>query len=151
MTTQRKYNVLFLCSDNAVRSQMAEAIASALLADIVVAYSAGVERGEIDPLVAGVVHELVTTSTSLFAQRLEDLPKVAYDVVVTLDDSVRHLAGTIAGSPLTIHHHFTDPRDLVRSGTDDERRRAFMMLALNIKDMVTDLPRYLAALPVESN
>lgn len=151
MTTPRKYNVLFLCSDNALRSQMAEAFASALLPNVVVSYSAGVERGEIDSLVAEVLHDQGADVTSLFAQRLEDLPMVAYDVVVTLDDSVQHIAASIKGSPLTIHHHFADPRELVRNGSVEERKRAYTMLALNIKDMVADLPRYLAALPVDSD
>jgi len=151
MTTPRKYNVLFLCTDNAVRSQMAEGFARALLADSVVAYSAGVEQGEFDELVSAVLREQGVNVTSHFVQQLADLPMVAYDVVVTLDDSVRHVATSIKGSPMVIHHHFVDPRDLARTGDDDERRRAYTMLALNIKDMVADLPRYFAALPVEQH
>jgi arsenate reductase len=151
MTTHRKYNVLFLCSDNAVRSQLAEGFASALLAELVVSYSAGIEQGEIDPLVAEVLREHGGNMTSLIAQRLADLPMVAYDVVVTLDDSVRHVAASITGTPLTIHHHFADLRDVAATQTPEDRRRAVAMLALNIKDMVSDLPRYLAALPVEQH
>lgn len=128
---------------------MAEAFASAYLAGSVVAYSAGVDVAPVDPLLATVMRQHGIDISAHISQRLSDLPNVAFDIVVTLDDAVRHVAASIANVHLTIHHHYADPRVAMIDATSEERQRAYAMLALSIKDMVMDLPRYLAALPTD--
>ena len=76
--------VLFACTNNIVRSPMAEAIAKHLYGHAVYVDSAGVRVGERDPFVLAVMEEIGLDLSRHWPKTLDDLEDSSYDVVVTL-------------------------------------------------------------------
>jgi arsenate reductase len=79
--TDRKKNVLFLCTGNSCRSQMGEGWAKALLPDTVNAYSAGTAPKGLDPEAIAVMAEAGIDISGGKSQTIDDLADVQFDLV----------------------------------------------------------------------
>lgn len=88
----RPKSVLFVCSENALRSPMAEGIVKARYGDKVYVDSVGVRGGEIDPLAVAVMAEIGIDISHHEAKLLEDLLDTSFDLIVTLSPEAHHLA-----------------------------------------------------------
>ena len=88
----RADSVLFVCSENAVRSPMAEAIAKKLCGTAVFVDSVGVRAGRIDPFVVETLAEIGIDSAGHVAKRLSDLMDTSFDLVVSLSPEAHHQA-----------------------------------------------------------
>ena len=84
--TLKKKRILFVCSGNACRSQIAEGWARALGGDELEVYSAGIEAHGLDPAVVAVMAEVGIDISSQRSKSLGVLPNLAFDYVVTLSD-----------------------------------------------------------------
>ncbi len=84
--------VLFACTNNIVRSPMAEAIAKHLYGHAVYVDSAGVRVGERDPFVLAVMEEIGLDLSRHWPKTLDDLEDNSYDVVITLSPEAQHNA-----------------------------------------------------------
>ena len=84
--------VLFLCSMNAVRSPMAEAITRKLFPNQIYVRSAGVRQGKSDPFVEAVMAELGTDMGPHRPKTLEDLDESGFDLIITLAPEAHHKA-----------------------------------------------------------
>ena len=95
-TEFHKKRILFVCSGNACRSQMAEGWARVLAGDELEVYSAGVEAHGIDPSAVAVMAEVGIDISTQRSKSLGVLPNLAFDYVITLSDRatkhIRHLA-----------------------------------------------------------
>lgn len=93
-------SVLFVCTRNAIRSPMAEALLKALVGRTVFVQSAGVSDGELDPFAVVVVEELGLDLSRHRPRRFDDLADSSFDLVITLspeaDERAQRMARTVA-------------------------------------------------------
>lgn len=88
----RAQSVLFACSENAVRSPMAEGLARLQFGRGLYVASAGVRPGERDPFTTTVMDELGIDLSRHRPQRFEDLEETSFDLIVTLSPEAHHRA-----------------------------------------------------------
>jgi arsenate reductase len=105
----RKLKILFLCTGNSCRSQMAEAWARALKGDVLDAYSAGVEPKALDPKAVAVMAEVGVDISGHRSKHLTELADVGFDRVVTVCDHARAVCPIFPGNVPIIHKGFDDP------------------------------------------
>jgi arsenate reductase len=130
-----KRRVLFLCSGNSCRSQMAEAIVNARFSSRWLAYSAGSRpRGFVHPMAIQVLEErdIHHKGTSKGMDAVKDIP---FNLVVTVCDSNDEDCPVWFGSGMQIHHPYKDPS--AGNGTDEEKLAAFRKLR---DEMIVELP-----------
>ena len=84
--------VLFACSQNAIRSPMAEALLKHLLGHRVYVDSVGVRAGEIDPFAVEVMDEIGINLSRHRSKSFDDLEDTSYDLIVSLSPEAQHKA-----------------------------------------------------------
>jgi len=112
--------VLFLCTGNSCRSQMAEGWARHLHGALLEPDSAGVASTQVNPL---AVRAMLEVGVDLSAQRsksVEELKGQRFDWVVTVCDNARESCPHFPNAARTIHVGFDDPPELARAARDDE-------------------------------
>lgn len=112
-------NVLFLCTGNACRSQMAEGWARHSLNGVVRPYSAGVVAHGLDKRAVQVMREAGVDITGQESKTLDDLPPVEFQVVVTLCDRAKESCPFFPGGTTQLHRAFEDPAALARDAADE--------------------------------
>lgn len=147
--SEKRYNVLFICTGNSARSIMAEVIMNHFGHGHFKAYSAGSHpRGEVHPMTLEVLNNgeydlngLRSKSWAEFAQ--PDAPQM--DFIFTVCD---HAAGETcpvwSGQPITAHWGFPDPAQQI--GTAEEQRAAFNRVQFQIANRI----RLFLSLPLDS-
>lgn len=115
-----KKNILFLCTGNSCRSQMAEGWARSLLGDSVEPYSAGVVAASLDPRAVKVMAEAGVDISGQRSKTIEQLGDTAFDVVVTLCDRARESCPIFPGKVKSIHRSFDDPPALAEGARSEE-------------------------------
>lgn len=118
-----KKTVLFLCSGNSCRSQMAEALTNAYFSGDWQAFSAGTRpAGYVHPVALQVLEE-IGVSHQGSSKPLQEVVGREYDLVVTVCDEADQDCPTWLGQGKRIHRSFTDPASV--KGTSDQIQRAF--------------------------
>ena len=136
-----KKNILFLCTGNACRSQMAEGFTRMMQSDGFAAYSAGVEKHGLDPRAVAVMAEAGVDISGQTSKLVAELPDVAFDYVVTLCGSAHDLCPFFPGSVKKVHVGFEDPPVLARGATTEEAALApYRRVRDAIRDFVAGLP-----------
>jgi protein-tyrosine-phosphatase len=92
MTDRLPASVLFVCSENAVRSPMAEALAKRLYGARVYVDSAGVRSGDVDPFAVAALDEIGVDLHRHHSKSFEDLVDASLDVIVSLSPEAHHRA-----------------------------------------------------------
>jgi len=118
--------VLFLCTHNSARSQMAEGIMRHLGAGRVAAFSAGSQPGEVHP---GAVRAMAAIGIDISQQQSKHLDTLAdhsFDYIITVCDRVREVCPIFPNDPEQIHWSFADPAAVEDSSV---RERAFQQTA----------------------
>jgi arsenate reductase (thioredoxin) len=104
-----KHKVLFLCTGNSVRSQMAEAIVNARLSDTWEAVSAGTKpTGFVHPKALAALAEIGIQHNGR-SKLAEEFRGVDFDLVVTVCDSAAEACPVWLGKGKRVHHSFPDP------------------------------------------
>jgi arsenate reductase (thioredoxin) len=134
--TMNKSKVLFLCTGNSARSQMAEAFLRAYAGDRFEAYSAGLQPKPIHPLTRQVMNEI---GFELEGQRAKDvteyLGKVHFGYLITVcDEAERNCPKTFPGLGARMHWSLDDPAAF--EGTGDERLAVFRRVRDEIRERV---------------
>lgn len=114
--------VLFVCTHNSARSQMAEGLLRARHGDRYRAASAGTAPGRVHPLAIEAMREVGVDLTGHHAKGVDAFPDGA-DVVVTVCDGAREACPYVPARDRNVHHSFPDPS--AAEGTDGERLAAF--------------------------
>lgn len=114
-----KKKVLFLCTGNSCRSQMAEGFARALRPDLE-AYSAGVEKHGLNPLAVTVMAEAGVDISGQRSKTVDELPTREFDMIVTLCGHANENCPYFPGNARRIHVGFDDPPSLARDARSDE-------------------------------
>jgi arsenate reductase len=142
-----KLKILFLCTGNSCRSQMAEGWARRLLGDRVEPHSAGVAPTTIDSRAVEVMQEIGLDLAGQRSKHLDDLSEIDFDIVVTVcDDASRHCP-RFPGRTRTIHAGFDDPPRLARDARDEaEALGHYRRVRDQIGSYIRHLPRQIEAL-----
>jgi arsenate reductase (thioredoxin) len=104
-----KKKILFLCTHNAARSQMAEGLINAWHADRYAAQSAGNEPTEVHACAIEVMAELGIDISSHQAKSLDEFNNLAFDYVVTLCADAQESCPIFPGGKEYLHYAFDDP------------------------------------------
>ncbi len=127
---QTPKRVLFLCTENSARSQMAEALLRHLSNGQVEVYSAGSQPTHVHPLALQVLQERGISTEGLRSKSLNEFIGQSFDVIVTVCDRVRESCPAFPGDPDCIHWSFADPAAVEESL--GERHRAFEQTSLQL-------------------
>jgi arsenate reductase len=140
-----KLKVLFLCTGNSCRSQMAEGWARALRGDVIEPYSAGVETHGLNPLAVKVMAEAGVDISGHRSKHVDDFKGIPFDCVVTVCDSAREACPVFPGKTRMMHRSFEDPPALARSArTEEEALSHYRRVRDEIREFVESLPGALA-------
>ena len=141
-----KPNILFLCTGNACRSQMAEGFARALRGDVLTAFSAGVEARGLDPRAVAVMAEAGVDIAGARSKTVDELPAMAFDAMVTLCGHARDTCPYLPGTARRIHVGFDDPPALAEGAASEEEALGHYRAVRDaIRDFVLGLPASLDA------
>jgi arsenate reductase (thioredoxin) len=113
-----KQTVLFVCTANAARSQMAEGYLRAKYGDRYEVFSAGTRKARVSVPAIMVMREIGIDIAYHHSKTLNEVADMSFDIAVTLCDNARKVCPVIPGARKTIHHGFFDPH--LTTGTDDE-------------------------------
>lgn len=117
-----KLRVLFLCTHNSARSQMAEALLRRHGGDVEV-HSAGNEPGEVHPLAVRAMAESGIDISEADSKHLDQFIGQDFDYVITVCDRANESCPVFPGDPKRIHWSFEDPS--AATGSEEERLKAF--------------------------
>ena len=104
-----KRQILFLCTHNSCRSQMAEALANHFLGKHCQAFSAGTEATRVNPLAIRVLAELGIDTSHLFSKTIDNYAGQTFDHVVTLCGDANEKCPLFFGGVERVHRGFEDP------------------------------------------
>ena len=113
-------HLLFLCTGNSCRSQMAEGWGRHLKGDEIEFYSAGVETHGLNPDAVLVMAEAGVDIGGQTSTHVDELAEVGFDWVVTVCDSAAERCPVFPGRVRVVHRAFDDPPRLARAAADRE-------------------------------
>jgi len=146
MRPHAKIKVLFLCTGNSCRSQMAEGWARRLKGDEVEAHSAGIETHGLNPRAVRVMAEAGVDISTHRSKHVDEFRGVAFDYVVTVCSRARETCPVFAGGTRVVHVGFDDPPALAANARDeDEALAAYRRVRDEIRAFVERLPEALTA------
>ena len=138
-----KLKILFLCTGNSCRSQMAEGWGRALLGDSVDVWSAGVETHGLNKRAVQVMKEAGVDISGHRSKLAGDLADIRFDFVVTVCDNARENCPVFPGEAVILHHGFDDPPFLARSASCEEEIWApYRRVRDEIRDFVTNFHQF---------
>ncbi len=141
-----KPKILFLCTGNSCRSQMAEGWARHLKGEVLEAYSAGIETHGLNPNAVAVMAEAGVDITGQKSQHLDELSDVPLDYVVTVCSHAHESCPVFPGTAKVVHVGFDDPPKLATSAaTEQEALDHYRRVRDQIRDFVQTLPDALSA------
>ncbi len=114
VNNQSKLKVLFLCTGNSCRSQMAEGWCRYLKGDCIEPYSAGIETHGLNPTAVEVMAERGVDISWHQSKHLDKLKAVDFDFVITVCDHAHESCPVFSGKTKVIHIGFDDPPKLAQ-------------------------------------
>ena len=136
--------VLFLCTENACRSQMAEGLVNHDLAGRVKAFSAGVRPTTVNPRAITAMKELGIDISRHYSKSVDDLPEQDFDLVITVCDRAQEQCPLFPGQTEVIHVGFPDPAKA--TGAEEEIMADFRRVRDDMREqLIALLQKKLAA------
>ncbi len=133
--------ILFLCTGNSCRSQMAEGWAKHLKNGEIEATSAGIERHGMNPYAVRVMEEAGVDMSGHVSKTLDDLPSLEFDAVITLCGHANETCPFFSGPVRRVHQGFDDPPSLCAEMTDEKEIVAvYRRVRDEIRAFVAGLP-----------
>ena len=138
-----KTRLLFLCTGNSCRSQMAEGWANHLKSDTIDAFSAGIEKHGLNPLAVEVMAEAGVDISYQQSTRIDELPNINFEWIITLCGHADESCPVFPGK--RFHYGFDDPPSLAADAeTEEETLQHYRRVRDQIKEFVATLPGSLA-------
>lgn len=138
-----KKNVLFLCTGNSCRSQMAHGFGNALKGDEFNFYSAGTKKHGLNPNAVKVMDEVGVDISSYESNTVDELPKLTMDYVFTVCSDAHENCPYFAGGKI-VHVGFDDPPRLTKDMQDEEViLDVYRRVRDEIKEMVINIKDYM--------
>ena len=142
---REKTKILFLCTGNSCRSQMAEGWARQLKGDLIEPYSAGIEKHGMNPHAVKVMAEAGVDITRQWSKTLQELGSVTFDYVVTVCGHANEHCPMFPGKTKVVHVGFEDPPKLTKDLPDGEGKLAvYRRVRDEIREFIDALPASLA-------
>ena len=116
----QKMKILFLCTGNSCRSQMAEGWARALKSDSIDTCSAGIETHGLNPNAVRVMAEAGVDISTHRSKHVDELKDIAFDYVVTVCDHAHESCPLFPGKTRVVHVGFDDPPRLADAAKSEE-------------------------------
>ncbi|MGB5107436.1 MAG: arsenate reductase ArsC [Candidatus Zixiibacteriota bacterium] len=136
--------VLFLCTGNSCRSQMAEGWARYLKSGVIEAYSAGATAQGLNPLAVKVMAEADVDISQHRSKNVVDVLHIRFDYVVTVCDNARESCPIFPGNAKIVHRSFADPPLLAANAKSEaEALVHYRRVRDEIRDFVLTLPEAL--------
>lgn len=124
---QAPARVLFLCTHNSARSQLAEGILRANAGDRVEVLSAGSEAGKVHPMAVRAAAALQIDISRQRSKHMDELAGQAFDYVITVCDRVREVCPVLPEDRIQIHWSIPDPAEV--TGSEEQQYQAFLHTA----------------------
>jgi len=137
-----RINVLFLCTGNSCRSQIAEGWARHLKSDVIEAYSAGIRPIGVNSKAIKVMAEAGVDISGHTSKHTDELAGIDFDYVVTVCDNAREQCPVFPGRAKPFHKAFDDP--YFATGSEEDIMAQFRKVRDQIKAFVEKLPEILA-------
>jgi protein-tyrosine-phosphatase len=142
VASERRFRVLFLCSGNSARSQLAEALLNWKGKGRLDAHSAGISpAAQVNPYALRELEQRGIPWSGHVPRSLEGLEKEDWDFVITVCDQAKESCPLFPGRPVLAHWGMPDPASA--QGSEDDKRAAFKKAALTINrrlDLFVSLP-----------
>jgi thioredoxin type arsenate reductase len=137
LAVQGRLRMLFVCTHNSARSQMAEALMRRAAGEAVEVYSAGSRPSAVHPLAVKVMAARGIDISHHHSKHIEEFTDQTFDYLITVCDRAREVCPVFPDEPVTIHWSLPDPAEM--GDTQQERYLAFQRTA----DQLTTRIQYL--------
>ena len=135
--------ILFLCTGNSCRSQMAEGWAKRHLPETFIAYSAGIEKHGLNQMAVKAMREAGIDISAYECNTIEELSFEHFDWVITLCGHAHETCPFFPGK--IIHHGFDDPPKLAQNEVSEESQMVhYRRVRDEIKEFIISLPKTLS-------
>jgi arsenate reductase (thioredoxin) len=139
-----KLKILFLCTGNSCRSQMAEGWACHLKSDVIEAWSAGIETHGLNPNAVKVMEEAGVDISGHRSKLLNSLMDITFDWVITVCDNANETCPVFPGKVKRHHISFNDPPKLAADAkTEEETLSHYRRVRDEIRQYIETLPESL--------
>ncbi|MFH1837546.1 MAG: arsenate reductase ArsC [Candidatus Omnitrophota bacterium] len=142
---KKRLKILFLCTGNSCRSQMAEGWARHLKNEEIEPYSAGIETHGLNPYAVKVMAESGVDISGYKSKNVTDLKGIEFDHVITVCAHADRTCPVFPGKAKVVHAGFDDPPKLAKQcGTEEEKLNCYRTIRDAIRDFIASLPDALA-------
>jgi arsenate reductase (thioredoxin) len=138
---KKRIKILFLCTGNSCRSQMAEGWARHLKPNEIEAYSAGIEKHGLNPLAVRVMAEAGVDIGDHASKKIDELPVRDFDYVITLCGHANETCPFFPGAVKKVHVGFDDPPELAKNAPSEEDA------LVHYRRVLDDIRKFIAGLP----
>jgi len=144
MTKENKIKILFLCTGNSCRSQMAEGWARHLKGEVIDPYSAGIETHGLNESAVKVMAEAGVDISKQYSKHFDQLNDIQFDWVITVCDSGYESCPIFPGKVKRFHISFDDPPKLAKNAKSREEALGYYRRVRDeIREFVEALPKIL--------
>lgn len=141
-----RQRILFLCTGNSCRSQMAEGWARKLKPEAIEPFSAGTEPHGMNPRAVRAMAEAGVDISSHHSKHVDTLKDIPLDYVVTVCDHANETCPVFPGHAKRVHVGFDDPPRLAKDArTEEEAMNHYRRVRDEIRDFIATLPEGLAS------
>jgi len=138
-----KVKILFLCTGNSCRSQMAEGWAHKLKHDSIEPFSAGTEVHGLNPNAVKVMEECGASIKGQHSKTFQELAAIQFDFVITVCASAHETCPVFPQKTTLVHKDFDDPPQLAKAAeSEEEKLDCYRRVRDEIKEFITSLPGY---------
>jgi arsenate reductase len=146
MQETAKLNILFLCTGNSCRSQMAEGWCRHLKGDVIEAYSAGIETHGLNPNAVQVMAEAGVDISGQRSKHIDEFRDISLDVVITVCGHANEHCPIFPGKTKVVHVGFDDPPKLAKEAkSEQEALNCYRRVRNEIKAFIETLPESLTS------
>ena len=131
-----KKKILFICTHNSARSQMAEGFVNTFFSDNFEAYSAGTEVAFVRPYAVKVMQEIDVDISKHRSKHMREFYGKGFDLVVTVCDYAKKICPVFPGAKRMIHQSFEDPSST--DGTEEEKLEVYRKVRDQIKNWLVE-------------
>ena len=133
--------ILFLCTGNSCRSQMAEGLVRALKPGVIEAYSAGTVPKVLDPRAVIVMNEIGIDIGGQAAKHVDEFAGLKFDYIITLCGGTAESCPFFRGPAKFVHRGFDDPPELAKDAANGEEALAhYRRVRDEIREFIALLP-----------
>jgi arsenate reductase len=141
MPKTAKMKILFLCTGNSCRSQMAEGWCRFLKGDVIEPYSAGIETHGLNPNAVQVMAEAGVDISAHSSQHIDEFKDIQLDTVITVCGHANEHCPVFTGTTKVIHVGFDDPPKLAKeAATEEQALDCYRRVRDEIRAFVETLP-----------